>query len=305
MLIISILMFSVNSLFAQDIIVRAQADTAKIKIGEHFQIELMAKGPVGSKFVFPNLNDTINSHFEIVSKGKFDTLFNSDKSEITLKQKWTITSFDSGYWAIEPFKFYNLPDTSRYFETEAFLMQVNTVEVDTTKEIKDIKSPYSAPISWQEWLPWALGAVGILAAVLFIIWYLRKRKNQPIVIPEPVKVSPGEKAMALLTELEKRRLWQNGFVKEYYTELTDILRNYFDEKYLTQTNEQVSHEILISMRTHINQVNLEQLKQILWLADMAKFAKEQPLAGENEMAFKNAYEIISVTSVLINRNLND
>jgi hypothetical protein len=290
---------------AQTIIVSALPDTTKIRIGEHFNIELMAKGPVGSKFVFTILNDTINAHFDIISKGKYDTLLSADKSEITLKQKWTVTSFDSGYWAIAPLKFYNLPDTSKSFETEAFLMQVNTVEVDTTKEIKDIKQPFSAPISWQEWLPYALGTVGIIVLILFIIWYIKRKRNQPVKLPDPIVINPGEKALSLLLELDRKKLWQNGLTKEYYTELTDILRNYFDEKFLTNTNEQVTDEIMLSMRAHLNQINLNQLKQILWLADMVKFAKEQPIANENEMAYKNAYEIISVTSVLIEKDLND
>jgi hypothetical protein len=265
----------------------------------------MAKGPVGSKFIFPTYSDTINEHFDIISQSKYDTLFNEDKSEITIKQKWRVTSFDSGYWAISPLKFYILPDTAKFFETEAFLMQVNTVEVDTTKEVKDIKQPYSAPISWQEWLPYALGTFGLIGLLIFIIWYIKQKRNQPAKLPEPIAINPGEKALNLLQELERKKLWQNGFNKDYYTELTDILRNYFDEKYFTKTNEQVSDEIMISMRTYLNQINLNQLKQILWLADMVKFAKEQPVASENELAYKNAYEIISVTSVLIEKELND
>jgi hypothetical protein len=304
-ILIESVIWNINYANAQNIIVRAHPDTNKIKIGEHFNIELMAKGPIGSKFIFPTYSDTINEHFDIISQSKYDTLFNEDKSEITIKQKWRVTSFDSGYWAISPLKFYILPDTAKFFETEAFLMQVNTVEVDTTKEVKDIKQPYSAPISWQEWLPYALGTFGLIGLLIFIIWYIKQKRNQPAKLPEPIAINPGEKALNLLQELERKKLWQNGFNKDYYTELTDILRNYFDEKYFTKTNEQVSDEIMISMRTYLNQINLNQLKQILWLADMVKFAKEQPVASENELAYKNAYEIISVTSVLIEKELND
>src|SRR3990172_884084 len=95
-------------------------------------------------------------------------------------QTLIITSFDSGFYAIPPFRFIINGDSNKTIETEPMLFSVNTVAVDTTQNIKDIKPPIEVPFSWKEYLPyvyWGLGALAVLALIIYLVMnYLKKRK---------------------------------------------------------------------------------------------------------------------------------
>lgn len=289
-------------LFAQQIKVEAFADTTQIKLGEQFKLTISATGPIGTRFVFPHLNDTIDKHFDIVKKLKTDTILHNDKNQITLNQQYIVTSFDSGYWPIKPFIIYTLPDTQKSYKTEALLITVKSIPVDTTQAFKDIKLPYSAPISWQEWLPYVLGAVAIIV-VFIIAWYLYKKyKNKPTNITEllPQK-TPAQIALEQLDDLEQQKLWQAGHYKLYYSKITDILRTYLDQKYSLTTMEQVTPEVLKIMSNYLKNEEYDKLKRILQLADMVKFAKEIPLSHQCESALTEAKEIIQATSPVVHQ----
>ncbi|MCC7050780.1 MAG: hypothetical protein IT239_03250 [Bacteroidia bacterium] len=289
---------------AQNITVRAFSDTSAIRIGEQFKITFSAQGAIGSRFVFPDFMDTITGHIEVIKKLKPDTVLSESKEKITINQTYIATSFDSGYWAIPPVKIYNLPDTSKFYETEPFLITVNTVLVDTTQAIKNIKQPYSAPISWQEWVPKALIILAILVAI-FIGWKIyKKRKNKPTPqIIEPIK-SPAKIALERLEELSSKKLWQATLYKEYFSEITDIIKSYLDAKYIINTQEQITNDTLKTMQGYLTQEDLYRLKRVLQLADMVKFAKEIPLANQCESSFTDTKEIILSTSVIIQKENN-
>jgi LPXTG-motif cell wall-anchored protein len=177
---------------------------------------------------------------------------------------------------------------------------VHTVKVDTTQAIKPIKGPMSIPITFREILPWLLLGLGVAALVILGIWYWRKRKkHEPIFTIKPrVQLLPHEVALTEMEKLRIKKLWQAGRVKEYHSELTNILRKYIEEQYRVPALEQTTVEITESLAgiQGCPANAIDRLSGVLVLADMVKFAKSKPGPLENEKSLTEAVEFVYETT---------
>ncbi len=289
---------------SQTVQVSAHLDSNSIRIGEQVQLHIVVayNGPKGStKIQWPSILDSLISKVKVVSKSGVETV-KTDSLHPSLneqRQELTITCFDSGYYAIPPFTFIVNGDTAHPQQTEPIMLYVRTVAVDTTKSIKDIKAPIKASYSWIEALPWVgLGLLAIIVIIVIIYFVSRSLKNRkpvPIVLKEP-PVDPHVKALHALEELLAKKLWQEGKIKEYYTGITDILRIYLDDRFSINAQEMITDEIVYAMRrVDISAELKDKLKQVLILADLVKFAKEQPLPSEHEACYATAVDFIKST----------
>ena len=276
------------------------ADTNQIRIGEQIKLNLKAVASKGTAISFPVVGDTIHG-LEIVNKSKVDTISGKDSDTLSLAQQITVTCFDTGYFVIEPFSFViNGKDT---LYTEAQLIGVTTIPIDTTKAFKDIKTVMEPPFDWREWLPYLIGlAILIILAVIGYFFY-RKWKNKPVIpviFKQPVRPA-HEIALEALKLLEHEKLWQQGAFKEYHIRLTDIIRTYIDNRYQITSMEFTTDETLQALRRiSLNQELLQSLEQIFRLADLVKFAKSIPVGPENEQALTGARNFIQVTALIQN-----
>ena len=293
--------------------VRAQAvatvtlDTNTIMVGDQINLHLTFTGPKDVSVKWPQLSDTIISEIEILEKSKIDSVLSSDKSKITLHQMLKITSFDSGYYAIPPlrFEFRKRGEAiGQIAETEAVLLSVHTVPVDLSSEIRDIKEPIRAPFTFREALPWIIGILLLAGSIYFIMYYLKKRKKAEPVFRMPVKIKlpPHQLALDALEALRNKKLWQSGQVKEYHTELTDIIRDYIFNKFAIHAPELTSDEILSALNFTATDPHARQmLSQAFVVADLVKFAKMQPLPMEHDASLNNAIDFIKATMFLGNQ----
>jgi len=286
----------------QDVKVSAKLDTGAMLIGDHIGLTLSFTGPAKTQVLWPFIPDTILTSIQVIGRGKIDTTLSTDKKTLTVKQFFNLTCFDSGFYTIPqiPFKYRMLPDTTlREMTSDMLMLAVHTVPVDTTKAIKPIKGPMKVPITFREMLPWILIGLAAVLLIVFLIWYVKKRKKkEPIFQLKPkVKLLPHELALQELEKLRVRKLWQNGRVKDYYTELTDILRIYVENRFFVPAMEQTTHEILESLidKADTGKENLERLGTVLMTADMVKFAKARPLPGENEASLEKGIEFVHQT----------
>ncbi|TAL59934.1 MAG: hypothetical protein EPN85_08380 [Bacteroidetes bacterium] len=288
--------------FSQNITATATLDTNAILIGQQTKLTLRVdyKTDQGNtKIDFPKIADTLLKEIEVVSQSKPECFIpdSSDMSIMAQSQTLIITSFDSGYYAIPPFKFIISGDSSITIETEPLLFAVNTIEIDTTVAIKDIKPPIEVPFSWKELLPYIYGGlagVALLAGVIFLIIYLVKKQKKKPVPKIIVPVIPAHViALEQLEKLKEEKLWQNGKYKEYHSILSDIIRQYIEKRFYINAMEQVSDEIMYAFRTiDLSEELRTKLRNILFLSDLVKFAKEVPLPNENEASWMNAYEFV-------------
>ena len=301
--LLALLLFSFSS-SAQEIKATAKIDSSSIQIGQQVKLQLSIQYKVDNgkqiKIQWPAITDTLRKEIEIVSQSKIDTIIPDSSNLLQFVQTKTllITSFDSGYWAIPPFKFIVTGDTNGVY-TEPLLLQVNTITVDTTQAIKDIKGIYSEKYTWIDWVKdhvyWIYGGLAAILLIIIIIYLIRKQLNKPkpIVVKEELKIPAHVIAFEKLEKLKSENLWQEGKLKQYHSALSDILREYIENRFRIQALEQTTDEILYGFRNvAIDEESRGKLKQVLILSDLVKFAKEQPLPNENELSIMNSYDFV-------------
>jgi hypothetical protein len=284
---------------SQEAMAWAKLDSAAIMIGDQIGMELGVKVP--DKFIvqWPVIDDTITSHIEIVKMSSIDSSFRN--GQLIMKQNLTITSFDSGYFEIPEFKFLlqSKNDTTKFeAATGALYLQVYTPEVDTAKPFVPIIKPIEEPYTFGEILPWILLGLTVLAIIILLIVYLNKRKaKQPLFGRKPKPLPPPDvEAITKLEELRHARVWQSGKVKEYYSQLTDIMRNYLNRRFGFDALEMTSDEIVEELANHqVNEEVKEKLKGMLMLADLVKFAKAQPTPLENDLSLDHSLDFVKET----------
>ncbi len=280
----------------------AKLEPNSILIGDQVNLSLNFSFPSGTQVVWPSIKDTILGNIQVISRTKVDTSWFPDKKNLQLTQKLRLTCFDSGFYTIPPIRFYyrNLPDTTiRFEQTEIQILTVHTLAVDTTLAIKPIKGPVKIPFSILEYLPWIIAGMLFLAIAGFLLYYLiRRRKGEPIFLLRPsVKYQPHEWALMELEKLRTKKLWQAGKMKEYHTELTDILRKYIEDRFRLMAMESTTGEILedLEEKTGIRKECRTTLGKILSMADLVKFAKYLPLQEDHEQSMENAVDFINKT----------
>jgi hypothetical protein len=282
---------------------KVTADTTRFLIGSQVNVTLELETKAGSRVEWPVLGDTLTGSIEIISKNKPDTIKAEGKSNLLIRQIITITTFDTGFIVITPvvFRVTNQNGTVEELKSEPVLLEVKNVQVDATKDIRDIKPILEAPFTFRDFLPWLLLAAAIGLLVTLIWFFIRNRKrNKPFIkLPSKQQKPPHVIALALLEELRKEQVWQKGQVKEYYTRVTGILREYFELRFGVNAAEMTSEEIITAMKDHITEVTvLNDLRKLLTLSDLAKFAKVQPIGAENELSMTYARTIVMNTAAV-------
>jgi hypothetical protein len=294
--VISLAILLATSSYPQDVRVTAKVDSNHIMIGDWFKLHLEIEHPNNVTIAVTALPDSFEG-FEIIKR---DQPSSKQTDQRTLKtQEFIVTSFDSGMHIIPaiPIQYTIAGDTTKYLvETSPIPMTVGTVAVDTSQDIKDVKPPLSVPITFADVLPYLLVVVGIAGIVWLARYIIRKRKRgESLILEEPTRPA-HEVALEALRSLESEKLWQRGKTKDYHSQLTDIIRVYIERRFRILAMESTSDEILSEFVNGIIPKDLrDNLKEILVLADLVKFAKFTPVSEENEISLKLAFKFVEST----------
>lgn len=295
-----LLLLAVNASAQGDASVHARIDATKITVGDQVRLFIeAAHHPAQSRLQWAVIPDTFNS-LEVVEKGKIDTLTQGDV--VTYKQRLLITGFDSGSFKIPAFQFPVISGNGNAYtlQTDSFRLLVNTVPVDTTQPFRPIKGIMAVNTSWKDYIIWIAGGIILIALIVVLVsFFLRRKQKHTPEPPQPAETF-HEKALRMLRELEQKQLWQKGEVKEYYTELTDIVRSYLEDRFHTPAMELTSDQILDNAHRHPEmRKHYDELAALLTTADLAKFAKAQPLPHEHTAAMEDVQQFIMATRPVI------
>ncbi|MBK7172998.1 MAG: hypothetical protein IPH84_07150 [Bacteroidales bacterium] len=279
----------------------ASLDTTSIRLGEQVQLQLNVTLPSAANVIWPRFTDSTFSPVEILHASKVDTIETSRNNYLQYKQFITITSFDSGYHVIPPISVeYQMKGDLQTMVsvTDSLILHVRTVDVDTTRAIKDIKGNMEAPITLAELWP-VFAGIAIVGLIAGFIWYYlwRKKMKKPLFpVIKKAQLPPWQLALENLDIIEAKKLWQNGKYKEYHTEVTDVLRVYLESQFRIPAMEMISSEIMDAFQGN-DQLKpfKEKVWQVLQLADLVKFAKEVPIPAENVMSLENSRAFIIET----------
>ena len=267
------------SLFAQKQ-VETKIDVKKNKIGAQFNLTYKTNVDTAAKVVFPTLKNF--GKMEVIRSYVVDTIKHGARYDLI--KKYGVTQFDSGKYVIPSLK---VLINNKVFATDSILVEVSDVKVDTLKQkLFDIKPISESEFQLSNFWKYFLIIVLILGLGAFIYWIIKKYKKKKVEEIEELK-SPIERATILLKNLEKKELWQKGAVKEYYSELTDIARNYIEEAIEIPAMESTTSELIVALRAAsikkkmtVSAETLENLERVLKQADLVKFAKSRPVDFE-------------------------
>ena len=294
--LVFLLLFTVH-LWSQDVKVSAGADTGKFIIGDPIRLRFEVIHIQTAHIMFPDLADTLKP-FEILSADSVKTFAQQD-GKVKELYSFTIAAYDS----VNNFsKSFAIPyviagDTAaRYALSNAVSLAVARVKVDTTAEIKDVKDPLAeknqASFVKRNWW-WMLIIVAVILAVAGFFIY-REKFRKPGVKKEPVIILTLEQlTLKKLKELEDKQLWQKSQIKEYHSEITEIIREFFEKRYGFNSLKLTTTETVNQLEKRATKPVIADLAQeFLSLADMVKFAKYIPPFETNERMHSVAYQIV-------------
>ena len=281
------------------IIVSAAIDSTAIYIGDQTDMHLRATMEPTEQASLPRYGETLIDGIEIVKRTGVDTTVLQD-GRVQLNQTLTLTSFSDSLFFIPPQPFVSGEDT--LWSDGMSLNVIQPFEIDTTLAITDIKPLQRAPIWWWGIIRWVLLAIGCIllgiGAWYFIKWAMHRKKGGELQLAEVEKRPAEEVALEKLDKIKAEKIWQEGKVKEYHTELTDVIREYIGRRYEVKSTEKTSDETLRELKPLMGEQKelFERLRKMLSLADLVKFAKWHTTPDENESALLTAYDFVHETT---------
>lgn len=296
LLIIFIFFSSAYNLLAQKAEAILQKDT--IYIGEQIELKLNFQIPSNSKNIqFPELGkDTLTNFITVINESAIDTL-KVNETLIEYSKTYLITSFDSGKHYLPAIKFmYQHNNDTIYFNyfNENLGLYVKLLDTEYNAEIKDIKQRWNLPFYWKAYIYHIIIGLGMLLLILGLIYYFMRNKKKSLFFPENLaSLAPDIEAINKLNYIKESKIWTKGQVKEYYTLLTDTLRHFIERKFNIPSLEYTSSETINAIKDcDIENQELEDLKSILFLADMVKFAKNVPSNYDCEKSLDLSYSFV-------------
>ncbi len=290
-----------GGLNAQNVEVEGKVNDTKVQVGKPFTLDLSLKVPYGWFVEWNDFAiDTLSEQLDIIKRSEVERTADAD-SNVIVKQQLTLMTFDTGQIQVPAVgltyaKSFDDPDRLKAY-TDPINLYSTTITVDTTLAYKPIVEPIAAPVQMKEVFPWIL-AVLLLALVVFGIWYWRKHRKTKVdadgnIVRGPV-IPPYDKAVGDLENLRQQKLWQSGKVKEYFSSLTDIAREYIEGQFGVNAVEMTTDDILEEVKPlHFSQETYNKLKETMEVADLVKFAKYSAANLESENAMNSMTEFVN------------
>jgi len=290
-----IFIFISNFLFSQTAIL----DTNTILIGDQIKLIISVELDLNEECNWPEFTDSVYEKVEIISKSDLKETETEDSKIIS--QEIILTCFDSGSYYLPPIVF------NENKKTEGLLLNVNTIVINDSSSMMDItdtkigtKDDYTAEEIMEKrkrfWImiAWIIG----ILLLLFLIYYLIKKykKGESLITKRKIVIPPHITALNKLQNLNKKKLWQKGELKEYYSELSLILREYTENRFNFQALELPTSDIIRNL-TQLDSDLLSKLEFVLQKADNIKYAKGLSLNEENKESMKKSKEFIQLTKI--------
>ncbi len=270
-----------------------EVNPREITVGDPVEIVLSVLTSKEAKVIFPSPEQL--SPAEAL---RVDTLSSQGTERSIL---YTVSFFEPGTQSI--------PDltaiTNENGSIDSVVFIAGEIEVlsilsaaDSTSDIRDIHPPVKLSWTFKEILPFILIAVAIIAVavVLYILWRKRKQRLGDLPVWTPPPIPPHVIAIDKLIELKEKKLWQNGYIKQFYNELTAILKEYLGNSFKFNAPEMTTFELFEAKnKWEVTNEQFRQMRRILSSGDLVKFAKFKADGHENEKNIENAFDFVEKT----------
>ena len=257
----------------------------------------------GTRFGFAQIEDTLMTNIRIVENWRMDTLKVKKQKKgqpglLDLRAGITITSFDEGLYILPPLAVLRL-SADGVVDTLVFdpqRLEVKTMPVDTaTFTPHDIKGQMTYPVTFREVAPWVAAGLALVGLIALVIWLIVKyrRRNDPEYIH---KDPPHIVALRKLDKYRGNAMWVPEKQKDFYSGVTDALREYISDRYGVSAMEMTTAEIFEDMKaTDAPEELLDELKSLFERADFVKFAKFVASDEDNASTLPLAVRFVTAT----------
>ena len=290
-----LLLLSIN-LSAQSISVLASIDSSDYLVGDYINYTIEIRAENNIELTTPIIRDSLKK-VEIIKE--MSPLF---KDEETIKVStfgYIISYYDSASITIPPIAVcYKIQGVNeeKIALSNPVTFTVHTMQVEQQADIKDVKEPLTIPLDWKFILLIVLIVLIVIAAAYYMYRRYKKKKAEQPVKKKIIKIPAHLRALTALDNLENEKLWQKGMVKEYHSNITGIIRGYFEERFNLPALELTTSEQMQQLKRVRTAENiLSMTNEFLNNADLVKFAKFIPLPSVNEAMMKQAKDIINNT----------
>ena len=280
--------------------VNASIDSLQLFIGEQTKVKLEVSCPAESKLVMPTFADgMLMPGIEILGEVQVDTQYLNQKKQMLVTNEYTVTSFDSAFYYLPPFEV--TVDDEAYASNPLALMvyhfPIDTTEVNAIFPIKDVVKPKL--VFGDLWLLILASLIFAGSCVAIPYAVVAYKENKPILrrVTIAPKLPPHQVALMEMERIKSEKSWQRDDVKQYYTELTDALRVYMEERFGFNAMEMTSDEIIAQLNQQPDKEWIGELRELFQMSDLVKFAKYKPLINENDMNLINAIDFVNKTKV--------
>lgn len=297
---LALLLLLTATLAKAQVSVEQTVDSVGILIGEQAHLRLGVTLPEGARLTWPNLKEkqNITPGIEVVEVAKPDTI-GSEGKLLKVERIYTITSFNERLYAIPAL---TVKVNGKPYKGSTAALKVITVDVDTIhpNQYYGPKDVQDNPFQWSEWAAYFwLSLVVVLLAVIGFYLFVRLKENKPIITKIKIvrHVPPHQRALKAIEKIKADHMQASDDQKAYYTQLTDTLRKYIQERFGFNAMEMTSGEILEHLQSKGDRKMLDELRELFQTADLVKFAKYSTLLNENDLNLVNAVNFIDSTKL--------
>lgn len=282
--------------------ISSSVDKRNIKIGDiiHYRVKVVHNKNI--EVNLPGMGANLGG-FEIRDYKKLEP--RKEAADIISEVEYSISTFTTGKFVIPPLGIqYKEPGDTVYKQLSTRKIEINVVSMKPSEEgdIRDIKDPVELPYLWWEvWGKWAALGLGVLSVLVGALLVYRRKKQGKSIIPR--KIPPPrpahEIALESLDRIKDSDLLEHGDIKTYYTEISEIIRTYFEGRFYIPALERTSREIMEELTNIIIDPEVyELITDLLITSDMVKFAKVIPEPETHKKILQSAYTIVNKTKVL-------
>jgi hypothetical protein len=275
----------------------ARFDTITMLIGDQNVLHLAVDYLEGERVINITPNQPLDTTvFELLKAGKWA----NPSRNLHLERDIVFTVWDSGFYQIPPVRFtiQSSDGSIRTVETLPLLLSVNNPRgVDDMVSPIGIKDIEAESLAWEDVMPYLV--LGILVLALsFLAWaiYRRWKRRELAPVVQKIVQPPHLIAERLLTELKEKKLWQQGKIKEYYSELSHILRGYLEDQFTMPALEITTDELIrVLENRQFESLIVAKTQGLLQAADLVKFAKVEPPIEAHDTFWTDAWSIVAET----------
>jgi hypothetical protein len=241
------------------------ATPEKVDIARDFYVTVAIKTPKGIPAANPDLRDRFQG-FQIAEDFAEEPLVDKDGSTTSITRWRLVPEPTAKKYRLAPFVVNSFYTKSVVFEPPSKREAVTgDMEVDPKKDLP--------PLSWKLVGIVSACLAAIFAVVAFICFIVRKIKEMVRIH----RMSPIERAYHELGLLLKKGLPGRGFFKDFYVELTMVVRRYIERRHGVKAPNLTTDEFLRAAQESpaFTDDVVAQLKRFLESADLVKFAGVQ------------------------------